>query len=206
MWKSKDQGRRKPHWGDQLFRFVWDWGASWDVGLLMLKQGKSWINPDELITLSDPHPEYFLSRKRLLLNWWTSNRHLIVIQDFSSLPPKRTEEKGMGCKMYELGHSSPEGRALPPQDVVPWARGFSGGPKPCKTCSVTEGGMIKWLCYGYRASWKNRWCRSGFHGYRLCNEDSVAKDLLVLAPWSEGNRVGQRARGWTVMQALARKF
>lgn len=51
--------------------------------------------------------------------------------------------------------------------------------------------MGKWLYYGYRASWENRWCRSGFHGNRLWAEDSVANDSLELARSWEWGRQGR---------------
>ena len=79
------------------------------------------------------------------------------------------------------------------------ALGVFSGPKLSKTSSITGSGMIKWLCYGYGASWENSWCRSGFHGNRLCNEDPVAEDLLELALWSEGCR----AEGWNCDAAVS---
>ena len=70
------------------------------------------------------------------------------------------------------------------------ALGTFGGLKHSKT-SITGGGVVKWLYYGYRASWENRWCRSSFHGNRLWAEDSVASNSLELACSLEWGRQGR---------------
>lgn len=82
---------------------------------------------------------------------------------------------------------------------------ISSSPKPSETCSVTEGGMIKWLCYGYRAGGENRWCRSGFHGNRLqwrfCCQGFISTSSLGLGKWS-----WVKCDAAVSYQALARKL
>lgn len=156
---------------------------------------ESWIHPDKMITLSDPHIRTLFLQKMAMGSLEIDDPQISSPWWHRISPPCHlhgAEYKRTCCKMYELGHSKPEGKALHCRTLFCVALSISGSPKPSQTGSIIEGRMIKWLCYGYRASWKNRWCRSGFYGNRLCSEDSVAKDLL--APWSEGNRVGQRER------------